>query len=97
MGLPLAGSRATFAAPPRGPDSCTFARISVNYSADLQTQIQPCFFGGNPDCSQCGCAVSAGLHWIHNKRIVGSLKVGHLIDASLAIGRHPKRVASVNT
>jgi MoaA/NifB/PqqE/SkfB family radical SAM enzyme len=85
--LPSGGEDA-FAVPPAGPDSCTFSRISVNYSADLETQIQPCFFGGNPDCSQCGFAVSAGLHWMHNRKIAAGLKVGHLIDASLAIGRH---------
>jgi len=59
------GAVDAFADPPAGPDRCTFARISSNVSADLRTGIEPCFFGGNPDCSECGCAVSAGLHWLH--------------------------------
>jgi hypothetical protein len=60
--------------------------VSVNYSADLKTRVEPCFFGGNPDCSQCGCAVSAGLHWLHERPLALGLKAGHLIDASLALG-----------
>jgi MoaA/NifB/PqqE/SkfB family radical SAM enzyme len=42
-----------FAESPKNPATCTFSRISVNYSADLRTRIEPCFFGGNRDCSQC--------------------------------------------
>jgi MoaA/NifB/PqqE/SkfB family radical SAM enzyme len=56
------GAISAFAAPPAKPTSCTFARVSINYTADLRTRIEPCFFGGNPDCTECGCAVSAGLH-----------------------------------
>jgi MoaA/NifB/PqqE/SkfB family radical SAM enzyme len=80
------GATVAFAHPPQHPRSCTFSRVSVNYSADLKTRIEPCFFGGNPDCSQCGCAVSAGLHWLHERPLGLGLKAGHLIDASLAWG-----------
>jgi MoaA/NifB/PqqE/SkfB family radical SAM enzyme len=83
--LPQGGTNA-FAHPPKDPGSCTFSRVSVNYSADLKTRVEPCFFGGNPDCSQCGCAVSAGLHWLHERPLALGLKAGHLIDASLALG-----------
>ena len=83
--LPQGGTNA-FANPPKGPDSCTFSRVSVNYSADLKTRVEPCFFGGNPDCSQCGCAVSAGLHWLYERPLALGVKAGHLIDASLALG-----------
>jgi hypothetical protein len=76
-----------FVRPPADPNQCTFARISANYSADLSTQVKPCFFGGNPDCSQCGCSVSAGLHWLHGKPLAMGLKVGHLIELSLAVGK----------
>jgi MoaA/NifB/PqqE/SkfB family radical SAM enzyme len=86
-----AGALKAFAMPPASPGECTFARISSNVSADLKTAIEPCFFGGSPDCSECGCAVSAGLHWLHGHRLVGPLTAGHLIDAALAIGRHPRR------
>jgi MoaA/NifB/PqqE/SkfB family radical SAM enzyme len=81
------GALAAFAAPPEGPHRCTFTRISKNYSADLKTRVEPCFFGGNPDCSECGCAVSAGLHWLHGMRLAPGLKAGHIIDGSLAVGR----------
>jgi MoaA/NifB/PqqE/SkfB family radical SAM enzyme len=81
------GALRAFAAPPEGPEHCTFTRVSRNYSADLTTRVEPCFFGGDPDCSQCGCAVSAGLHWLHAKRLAPGLKAGHIIDASLAVGR----------
>jgi MoaA/NifB/PqqE/SkfB family radical SAM enzyme len=87
--LPQGGTNA-FAHPPKDPDNCTFSRVSVNYSADLKTRVEPCFFGGNPDCSQCGCAVSAGLHWLHERPLALGVKAGHLIDASLALG-HVRR------
>lgn len=86
------GATAAFAKPPSSPHDCTFSRVSVNYSADLKTRVQPCFFGGNPDCSQCGCAVSAGLHWLRDRPIALGLRARHLIDASLAIG-HVERQA----
>jgi MoaA/NifB/PqqE/SkfB family radical SAM enzyme len=85
------GALEAFSAPPKSPGECTFARISSNVSADLKTAIEPCFFGGQPDCSECGCAVSAGLHWLHGYPLVGKVTVGHLIDTALAIGRHPRR------
>lgn len=81
------GALEAFMHPPSDPSHCTFTRISKNYSADLKTRVEPCFFGGNPDCAQCGCAVSAGLHWLHEKRLAPGLKAGHIIDASLAVGR----------
>jgi MoaA/NifB/PqqE/SkfB family radical SAM enzyme len=80
------GATAAFAHPPKDPKSCTFSRVSVNYSADLRTRLEPCFFGGNPDCSQCGCAVSAGLHWLHERPLALGIKAGHLIDGALALG-----------
>src|SRR5262245_10140924 len=72
--------------PPASPDDCVFSRMSVNYSADLKTQVQPCFFGGQPDCRQCGCAVTAGLHWIGSKKVLGPLRLSHLMEASIAVG-----------
>lgn len=76
-----------FATPPSNPQECVFSRVSVNYSADLKTQIQPCFFGGTPDCSQCGCAVTAGLHWIGRKRVLGPIRLEHMMNACVAVGR----------
>jgi sulfatase maturation enzyme AslB (radical SAM superfamily) len=48
--------------PPPAPAECIFAQTTWNYTADLQTKITPCQFGGAPDCSRCGCMASAGLN-----------------------------------
>jgi MoaA/NifB/PqqE/SkfB family radical SAM enzyme len=86
-----AGAEHAFAVPPKSPEACTFARVSVNYSADLKTKIEPCFFGGNPDCSECGCAVSAGLHWLREYQLPIGVKAGRLIDLTLKVGGHRPR------
>ena len=82
-----------FVAPPANPQECLFAAMSVNYSADLRTRVEPCVFGGTPDCSQCGCAISSGLHWIKDESVVGPLKVGHMVRASIKIGRAVARLS----
>ncbi len=73
--------------PPKNPADCTFARMSANYTADLRTRVEPCVFGGNPDCSQCGCAISTALHAVQPKKIIGPLKVRHLVQASMKVGK----------
>jgi MoaA/NifB/PqqE/SkfB family radical SAM enzyme len=75
-----------FIKPPASPSDCLFSKMSVNYSADLASRVEPCVFGGTPDCSQCGCAASSGLHWIRNEKIAGPLRVGHFVESSVAIG-----------
>jgi len=80
------GIARAFASPPANPEQCIFSRMSVNYSADLQTQVQPCFFGGQPDCRQCGCAVTAGLHWVGTRRLLGPIRASHVMKASIAVG-----------
>lgn len=72
--------------PPESPSDCFFAKMSGNYSADLRSRVEPCVFGGAPDCSQCGCAISTGLHWIRNIQVAGPLKVHHIMKSSLQIG-----------
>lgn len=83
--LPRGMARA-FVTPPTDPDDCLFSKMSVNYSADLRTHVEPCVFGGTPDCSQCGCSISTALHWIRDVNIAGPLRVGHMLRGSLAIG-----------
>jgi hypothetical protein len=56
-------------------------------SADLKTVVTPCQFGGNPDCSQCGCAASLGLAAIGHSRLLGTISAGALFNASIKIGR----------
>jgi hypothetical protein len=86
------GVAATFIDPPKSPEDCLFAKMSLNFSADLTSQVEPCIFGGAPDCSQCGCAISSGLHWIRSFEIAGSLKVDHFIEGSIAVGLWMKRL-----
>lgn len=76
-----------FMRPPQNPQECTFATMSANYSADLRTRVEPCIFGGTPDCSQCGCAVSIAMHCLQDYRIKGPLKAGHFVRGSMKIGR----------
>ena len=80
------GVARAFVNPPTNPQECLFSKMSTNYSADLRTHVEPCVFGGNPDCSQCGCSISSALHWIRDIDIAGPLKIGHLARTSLAIG-----------
>jgi organic radical activating enzyme len=72
--------------PPDNPEKCLFARMSTNYTADLRTRVEPCIFGGTPDCSQCGCAVTIGTEHLQAYKLLGPLKVGHLVRGSIAIG-----------
>ncbi len=80
------GMGRAFVSPPKSPDDCLFSKMSMNYSADLRTHVEPCVFGGTPDCSQCGCSISSALHWIRDVKVAGPVKVGHLVQASLSAG-----------
>jgi sulfatase maturation enzyme AslB (radical SAM superfamily) len=81
-----AGMIKEFGAPPSSPEVCIFARTTHIYSADLKTRVSPCQFGGDPDCSQCGCIASMGLSAIGNHRLGGLLPVGRIFDASFWVG-----------
>jgi len=83
-----------FAAPPTNPDDCVFARTTQTLSADLQTKITPCQFGGNPDCASCGCFASMGLASIAAHKLGGFLPVGTIFKASIAIGQWRARSRS---
>ncbi|HEX5424400.1 MAG TPA: radical SAM protein [Candidatus Acidoferrales bacterium] len=78
--------------PPQNPADCVFSKMSTNYSADLRSRVEPCVFGGSPDCSQCGCAISTGLHWVRDINVAGPVKIDHLVAASLRIGRTVNRL-----
>lgn len=73
--------------PPASPRECIFAQTTQTISADLKTKITPCQFGGNPDCSQCGCIASMVLAAVGHHRVAGPLTAGHLFRASAQIGR----------
>jgi len=77
-----------FATPPAGPDECIFAQTTTCISADFERRITPCQFGGNPDCSQCGCIASAGLKAVGAHKIAGgTIRIGAIFETSLKIGR----------
>jgi MoaA/NifB/PqqE/SkfB family radical SAM enzyme len=76
-----------FSKPPSSPEECTFALTTTCISADFEHRIFPCQFGGNPDCANCGCLASAGLHAVARHRLPGGLRVGAIFEQSLKIGR----------
>jgi sulfatase maturation enzyme AslB (radical SAM superfamily) len=78
--------------PPESPQDCVFARTTECVSADFQTRITPCQFGGTPDCSRCGCLASAGLAAVGRYKLAGTVSVESLLDASFAIGRGMRKV-----
>ena len=78
--------------PPSSPDECIFSQTTVNYTADLKSRISPCQFGGNPDCSNCGCIASAGLEAIGRHKLKGGIPVGRIFYASLQVGKTVERM-----
>jgi hypothetical protein len=55
-------------------------------SADLETEVTPCQLGGTPDCANCGCVASVGLHAVGRHRLPGGIRVGRIFDTSLRVG-----------
>jgi sulfatase maturation enzyme AslB (radical SAM superfamily) len=76
-----------FMTPPRNPGECVFALTTRVLSADLKTRVVPCQFGGNPDCSSCGCIASMGLAAVAAHKLGGFFPVGAIFKASVKIGR----------
>ena len=75
-----------FQNPPKSPQECIFARTTHTVSADLKTAITPCQFGGEPDCSQCGCIASMGLAAVGHHKVVGNVTAGSIFMVSDRIG-----------
>lgn len=73
--------------PPKSPDECIFARTTLNLTADLTSRVTPCQFGGEPDCSQCGCIASAGLAAVGSYKLFNILPLRTIYDASDRIGQ----------
>jgi organic radical activating enzyme len=80
-----------FLRPPQSPEECIFARTTQVISADLKTRVTPCQFGGDPDCSHCGCLASMGLAAIGHHKLAGFVPVGALYLASARIGETVSR------
>jgi sulfatase maturation enzyme AslB (radical SAM superfamily) len=81
-----------YATPPSSPAECVFARTTTTVSADLKTRITPCQFGGNPDCSNCGCIASAGLAAVARHHLWGFIPVGTIFTGSVRVGERVKRL-----
>jgi MoaA/NifB/PqqE/SkfB family radical SAM enzyme len=81
-----------YATPPDSPADCIFSRVTRTLSADLQTKITPCQFGGTPDCSNCGCIASAGLAAIGRHRLFGFVPIDPIFEASFRVGRVVRRL-----
>jgi hypothetical protein len=64
-----------------------FAQITRTISADLKTPIEPCQFGGRPDCSSCGCMASAALAAVGDYRLAGLVPLASLFRASVRVGQ----------
>ena len=78
--------------PPSSPEECIFARTTQTISADLKTAITPCQFGGDPDCSQCGCIASMGLAAVGHYKVAGTLTAGDLFMVSDRVGKRWRKL-----
>ena len=77
--------------PPQNPQECIFAQTTACLSSDLKRAITPCQYGGNPDCTQCGCMASVGLGALGRHKVAG-VSVGTIFKGSLAVGAAVRRV-----
>jgi hypothetical protein len=75
-----------FLNPPARPKRFMFASLTRTITADLKTRVGPCQFGGNPDCSQCGCLASAGLNSIGKIKTPGGIPIERIYKESFKIG-----------
>jgi sulfatase maturation enzyme AslB (radical SAM superfamily) len=86
IGMPE-GLLKQYGTPPSTPEDCIFAMTTSCVSADFERRITPCQFGGNPDCSQCGCIASAALKAVGAHKLAGGIRVGAIFETSVKIGR----------
>jgi sulfatase maturation enzyme AslB (radical SAM superfamily) len=80
-----------FQKPPQSPDVCIFSKVTEVVSADLRTHVTPCQFGGDPDCSQCGCIASMALAAIADHRLGGLIQLRPIFTTSLRMGALARR------
>jgi MoaA/NifB/PqqE/SkfB family radical SAM enzyme len=81
-----------FLHPPASPEACIFAQTTQTISADLKSRITPCQFGGNPDCSQCGCIASMGLAAVGNYKVGLGVTAGQIFRASTSMSKAVRRL-----
>lgn len=85
-----------FRRPPQSPEECIFAQTTRVISADLKTRVTPCQFGGNPDCSQCGCMASMGLAAVGHLRVGGGVNLGQIYAVSRRIGAGVGKIRNID-
>jgi len=78
--------------PPQNPDECIFAKTTACLSADLKKAITPCQYGGDPDCTQCGCMASVGLAALGDYKLGGVLPLRTIFKGSFRVGAAAQRL-----
>lgn len=81
--------------PPASPAECIFSRTTINFTADLKGRITPCQFGGDPDCSQCGCMASAGLSAVGDHRLFGFVPLKSIFKVSSQVGQVNRKTSDL--
>jgi len=76
-----------FLNPPSSPANCIFSKVTETLSADLTSRVTPCQFGGDPDCSQCGCIASMGMAAVGHYKLGGIVPLGSIFKASVKVGQ----------
>jgi len=80
-----------FASPPHNPQDCVFALTTQTLSADLQTKITPCQFGGilivppadaSPPWACLHCRSQAGRNALRWDHFQASVKIGQMTAKS---------------
>jgi MoaA/NifB/PqqE/SkfB family radical SAM enzyme len=72
--------------PPQNPEECIFAKTTECISSDLKRVITPCQYGGDPDCTQCGCMASVGLGALGDYKLGGVMPLRTIFNASIRVG-----------
>ncbi len=68
--------------PPASPPECLFARLTHSFTANLETRVEPCQLGGQPDCAECGCLAQAGMTALGRYRLAGLVSLEQLVSLS---------------
>lgn len=75
-----------YLSPPATPSDCIFSQTTKCVSSDLKRAITPCQFGGDPDCTQCGCVASAGLEALGRHKLPVGVTTGAVFRGSIRVG-----------
>ena len=81
-----------YATPPTSPEECIFSRVTHTVSADLQTRITPCQFGGTPGLCELRLH-RVGRAWPQSAATGcgGLIPIDPIFDASIGLGRLVRR------